>query len=221
MEFTGTPQELGDQVERLRGLNRRLEVRARNRLLTALLGLLGFAVTLFSHVVFHPGTRIPLTHPERIALAVSGVVALAGIVAFRLTPQQEARRLRLTAGLLSFWSSGQASLILDLSPLESESYDQTWLKLQVDDLHLSVRRVGTSWLHKSQRQYRYQETCEIVKTAPVPPMAPMPPNGRLASLSVQQNEQETRILVQSPTTTLEAPDNLEAADLLGLLQRLA
>ena len=52
-------------------------------------------------------------------------------------------------------------------------------------------------------------------------MAPMPPNGRLASLSVQQNEQETRILVQSPTTTLEAPDNLEAADLLGLLQRLA
>ena len=91
MEFTGTPQELGDQVERLRGLNRRLEVRARNRLLTALLGLLGFAVTLFSHVVFHPGTRIPLTHPERIALAVSGVVALAGIVAFRLTPQQEAQ----------------------------------------------------------------------------------------------------------------------------------
>lgn len=218
MEFAGSPQEIGDQVERLRGLQRRLEVRARNRLLTGLLGVGGLGLTLVVHMMLHPGNKVALTTPERISLAVSALVAAVGMIAFHLTPRGESRRLRLVAGLLQFWSSGQASLTLDLSPLESESYDQTWLKLQVDDLHLSVRRIGTSWLHKNQRQYQYHELCEIVTTAPNQPLSPIRPNPRFANLSIQESDGEIRIQVQSPTTTLNAPENLEAVDLFALLQ---
>ncbi|MFN8611667.1 MAG: hypothetical protein U0931_29245 [Vulcanimicrobiota bacterium] len=220
MQFTGSIQEVGDQLERLRGLNRSLELQARNRLLLGLLGIGGFALTLVIHVAMHPGTKIPLTSSERIGLTVSALLAVAGTVAFRLTSPYESRRLRLAAGLLQFWSTGEATLTLDLNRPESDHYDQTWLKIQVGAVRLSLRRVGTSWLDKGQRRYRYQETCEIVGSPSGPTVNSIPPNPRLAGLSVQQNDDEVRIEARSPTTTLDGPENLEAADLLGLLQQL-